>query len=315
MYGHTLGKNFCAWRPIQTYGQHTMLISELLIDRYAPLHDLCDKTIHLYKMTLDRFGEFLGHTPVLTDLDDLIVCKFLRWRAVTPHRGRLCSHGSVLKDRSQLVAIFNWAAKKRLVPEFPSLPRMKSSQKLPRAYTVSDVSKLILKARRRRGLTGGKPSGWWWSGLIYCGWCTGERIGAMLQLRWRDVDLDARRIVFVASTRKGHTRDIARSITPDLAEQLRLHVGQPGDLVWHWDRHPISLFPSLACLAKAAGVTPRGFHGLRKSGASYLKAAGGDPTKFLDHSNPKITLEHYIDETIGGAGEDALTLLPKLDLG
>ena len=266
-------------------------------------------------MTLDRFGEFLGHAPVLTDLDDLIVCKFLRWRAVTPHRGRLASPGSVLKDKVQLSAIWSFAAKKRLVAEFPSLPRSKVAKKLPRAYTVADVSRLIIKARKRRGLTGGKPSGWFWSSLIYCGWCTGERIGAMLQLRWRDVDLDNRRIVFTAETRKGQTRDIARSVTQDLADQLRLHAGKPDDLVWNWDRHPISLFPSLACLAKAAGVTPRGFHGLRKSGASYLKAAGGDPTKFLDHSNPKITLEHYIDETIGGAGEDALTLLPKLDLG
>ena len=292
-----------------------MLISELLIDRYAPLHDLCQKTVDLYQMTIDRFGEFLQHDPVLTDLDDLIVCKFLRWRAVTPHRGRLCSAASVLKDKCQLVAIWTFAAKKRLVPEFPSLPRMKTPQKLPRAYTAADVSKLIVAARRRRGATGGKPSGWWWSSLLYCGWCTGERIGAMLQLRWRDVDLDARRIVFVASTRKGHTRDIARSITQDLADQLRLHVGQPGDLVWHWDRHPISLFPSFACLAKAAGVVPRGFHGLRKAGASYVAAAGGDATKFLDHSNPKITTQHYIDQTIGGAGEDALTLLPPLDLG
>ncbi len=66
-----------------------MLISQLLIDRYAPLHDLCEKTVALYQMTIDRFGEFLQQDPVLTDLDDLIVCRFLRWRAVTPHRGRL----------------------------------------------------------------------------------------------------------------------------------------------------------------------------------------------------------------------------------
>ena len=104
VYGHTLEENFCAWRPIQTYGR-IMLISELLIDRYAPLHDLCQKTVDLYKMTLDRFGEFLTHDPVLTDLDDLVVCKFLRWRATTPHRGRLCSAASVLKDKCQLVAI------------------------------------------------------------------------------------------------------------------------------------------------------------------------------------------------------------------
>jgi hypothetical protein len=52
-----------------------------------------------------------------------------------------------------------------------------------------------------------------------------------------------------------------------------------------------------------------------QAGTSYVAAAKGDATKFLDHSSPKITLEHYIDETIGGAGKDALTLLPPLDLG
>jgi len=315
VYAFTLEEIFQAWTQNATYVGVTMLISELLIDRYAPLHDLCDKTIRLYEMTLDRFGEFLGHAPVLTDLDDLVVCKFLRWRAVTPHRGRLASPGSVLKDKVQLVAIWSFAAKKRLVAEFPSLPRTKAAKRLPRAYTATDVARLILAARKRRGTTGGKPAAWWWSTILYTGWCTAERLGAMLQLRWRDVDLDARRIVFVASTRKGHTRDIARSITQDLADQLRLHRGQPDDLVWHWDRHPISIFPSLKCLARAAQVVPRGFHGLRKSGASYCKANGGDATRFLDHSNPKITAEHYIDETIGGAGEDALGFLPKLDLG
>ena len=66
---------------------------------------------------------------------------------------------------------------------------------------------------------------------------------------------------------------------------------------------------------QSTAVVPRGFHGLRKAGASYVNAAGGDATKFLDHSNPKITAQHYIDETIGGAGVDALGFLPPLDLG
>lgn len=61
MYAFTLEQIFHAWTQNATYVGVTMLISALLIDRYAPLHDLCDKTIRLYAMTLDRFGEFLGH--------------------------------------------------------------------------------------------------------------------------------------------------------------------------------------------------------------------------------------------------------------
>ena len=79
-----------------------MTIRELLIERYAPLHNLSQRSVILFGHSIDRLRDFLGREPVLTDFDDLVIAKFLRWRAVTPHRGKVCSPASVAKDKAHV---------------------------------------------------------------------------------------------------------------------------------------------------------------------------------------------------------------------
>lgn len=293
-----------------------------VLDRYSILNNLSDRTIELYACTLDRFRDFLkiesgdqAREPTVADLDDMVVSKFLRWRAKTPHRGKIPKPASVLKDRTQLVALWNFAARKRLAAEFPALARMRVAKRIPRAYTADDVAALVRQALRRRGHVGGKPACWWWAALIYTGYCTAERLSAMLALRWGEVDLDNRRIVFLGDTRKGATRDIVREITPELAKLMRPQRGDPGDLVWDWDRRRDSIWVSLQLLCRQAGVQYRGFHGLRRSAASYtaLKEGKSAATALLDHSNPRL-LEHYVDPAICPPERTSVDSLPPLDL-
>lgn len=289
-------------------------IRELLVERYAPLHNLSDRTVRLYCLTIDRFRDFLGREPLVGDLEDLTVSRFLRWRAVTPHRGRIVSTNSVIKDRTQLLAISNYAAKKRMI-EFLALAKARPVERTPRGYSAADVESMIRAARTREGRTGCLPSGWWWATIIYTGWCTAGRLGEMLALRWRCVDLEARTVTFLAETRKGHTRDVVRAITPELAQWLAEHRREPEALVWPWDRLPTSIWPSLKLLCRKAGVTYRGFHGLRKASASYFQAAGGSATQLLDHDRPSTTRKSYLDPSIVREGPTAADLLPPLDLG
>jgi hypothetical protein len=113
--------------------------------------------------------------------------------------------------------------------------------------------------------------------LIYAAVCTGERFEALTSLRWGQVDLDRRRVIFLAGTRKGSTRDIERAVTPQLAAMLAEHRRGPGDLVWPWDRATRSHWASLQVLCRSAGVEyrGRGFHGFRRMAASYAALAGG----------------------------------------
>jgi site-specific recombinase XerD len=124
-----------------------------VLERYAVLQNLSDRTVVLYGHTLDRFRDHLGHEPTLDDIDDLVVAGFLRWRAITPHKRPKVSAASVAKDKSQLTALANWAAKKRLKRsdgqpvEFLSLPRTRKIRHAPQAYTAAEVAALIRRAR------------------------------------------------------------------------------------------------------------------------------------------------------------------------
>lgn len=297
-----------------------MMTLREILRRYAILQNLTDRTVVLYGHTLDRFAEHLGHEPTLDDIDDLVVAGFLRWRASTPRKRGKPSAASVAKDKSQLTALANWAAKKRLKRsdgqdvEFLALPRTKKIRHAPQAYTADEVSSLIRTAKERRGIVGGQPAAWWWSTLLYAAWCSGERIGALLELRWQDVDLDGRQLLFRAETRKGRSADIQRAITIDLAQMLRSHQGEPVAKVWLWDRDYTSLWPSLKLLAKKAGVRGTGFHRMRKASASYVALGGGDATEHLGHSSTEMTRQHYLDPRITSP-KSAIDYLPPLDLG
>lgn len=286
-----------------------------LLERYATLRNLDRKTTLLYVMLADRLAAFLGREATTADLDDLVMSRYLRWRADTPGwRGKIPRPATVAKDKHMLAAAWTLAAKKRWVSEFPELPRIRVPKRLAtgRAYTAADVAALVVRAKRRKGKTGGLPSAWWWPTLIYAGYCTGERFTALTSIRWGQVDLDRCKLIFLGETRKGQTRDIERDITPDLAKLMAAFKRGPLDLVWPWDRKSRSQWNSLKLLCRLAGVRYRGFHGLRRTAASYAALSGGRSaaTKLLDHSDPKLQ-EIYVDPEIC---PEERTPLPPLDL-
>jgi integrase len=290
-----------------------MLLRQLLIDRYAPVKGLSDRTVAIYGSTLDRFRDFLKREPEVGDLEEDMIAAFLSWRAKTVHSEKrgLPSPGTIAKDRTQLLCLALYAFHKRLINEFPIVKPIRKAQRLPRGFTAAEVGRMIVAARKRQRTLAGLPAGWWWSTLIYSAWCTGARIGELLALRW--VNIRGEEIVFLAGTRKGHTRDIARKITPDLAAELELHRRCPGDLVWPWPHRPTSIYHSMRILCDQAGVPQRRFHALRKASASYVAAAGGDAVGHLDHSDANITRDHYLDDRIVGKAA-GIDFLPRLDL-
>ena len=290
-----------------------MTLRELL-ERYGLLMNLSARSMTLYGHTIDKFAEFLGREPLITDLEDVQVSKFLRWRATNPCRGRVVSPHTVAKDRSQLLAIWTWACKKKLHGgEWPGLPRQKRVRRTPTAYTLDEMSRLVRAAKARRGAMSGVPSAWWWSTLLQSAWQTGERIGALLDLRWREVDTSQGRLVFLAETRKGKERDLVAPITAALAAELETRRGPPDALVWPRTGHPLSHYASMRLLCQTAGVPSRAFHAIRKSSASYVAAAGGDATAHLGHADPAMTRGHYLDPRITETHR-GLDFLPPLDL-
>lgn len=300
-----------------------MLLRDLLRDRVAPLKNLSDRSVVMYESTLDRLRDFLGREPTLDDLDDLTAARFLRWRGSTVHdkkRG-LISPASLAKDSAHLRTLWNFAARKRMkrsdgeLLEFPDYARPRVPKPRPVAYTVEELQALIEAARHRKGLVGDVPAPWYWICKIRAMFETGERIGAIMQLRWGEVDLERRTLTFLAATRKGHRETITRAISADLAQMMALQKRPADRLVWPWLEHRkmLSCYGSLKTLCRLAGVPYHPFHSIRKSTASYLKKAGKSAKAQLGHASEEMAETHYYDHRIVGV-ESALDFLPPLDL-
>jgi integrase len=297
-----------------------MTLRDLLIDRVAPLKNLSDRSVQMYLSTLDRFRDFLGHEPTVDDLDDLTAAKFMRWRQTHQHsRFKLISPASLAKDSAHLRSLWTWLAKKRWkrsdgeLIEFPDYARPRVPRPVPKAYKADELAKLVDAARHRKGLVAGKPAAWYWVTKIQAMFQTGERIGAVLELRWGQVDLERHTLTFLAATRKGHRETITRPISPALSKMLAVQKGPPDARVWAWldDREMLSCYASLKVLCRTAGVPYKPFHAIRKSTASYLKRAGISAKKQLGHSSEEMAENHYYDEEITGR-ESNLEYLPDI---
>ena len=161
----------------------------------------------------------------------------------------------------------------------------------------------------------------------------GLRISEALDLRWRDVSLDARRLRVAAAKTDAGVREV--DLTPALQELLadyrsRSPHTQPGDLVFPTSAgkrdNPSNVrnrfLDAAAKLAnadlRAAGrepmpdVTP---HSLRRTFISLLLAAGADVPYVMaqaGHTDPKMTLGLYAQviasKTDHGAAMDGLIL-------
>ena len=301
-----------------------MILRELLNERIAPLKNLCQRSVVMYESTLDRLRDHLSHEPTVDDLDDLTIAKFLRWRATTVHDAKrgLISPASLAKDSAHIRTLWNWCAKKRMkrssgeLLEFPDYARPRVPKPRPVAYTVEELQRLVAASKHRKGyIVSGLPAAWYWTTKLQAMFQTGERIGAILAIRWGEVDLERCTLTFLAATRKGHRETITRAITPELARMLATQKRAADGLVWPWleGRKILSCYASLKVLCRVAGVPYHPFHSIRKSTASYLKRAGKSAKTQLGHSSEEMAERHYYDERITGV-ESALDFLPPLDL-
>lgn len=285
-----------------------MTLQQLLVDYYQPLKGISDRTVAIYGFTLKAWSDFLGgRQPTLDDLEELGVARFLT------HRTRTREAATAAKDRCQIRALWEFAARRKLVGTWPQLPRIRVPERVPEAWLTEEMSGLLAAAAAEPGRVGDIPAGLWWRAALMLGYETGERSKALRLLRWKHVRGCV--VTFKAETRKGKVRDIAREIsveTADLLLSIKGHRG-PDDFVLPWPYCETYLYNKLNAILKRAGLpTDRRskFHRIRRTTASYYEAAGGSAQQLLDHSSPRTT-KAYIDPRIVRT-PSAPSLIPRV---
>lgn len=253
------------------------------------------RTKVLYQSTIRTFGKFLQREPLLSDLTDETASRFLGW-----YRSLGRSPYSVNKERDNLLAMWRFAARKRLVEQFPDVKPDLEPVRIPQAWSKSEINRLFRACRKAEGWIAGVPASGWWLALHHVAWDSGERVTALISLTWANVDLEGGWVTMPAETRKGGHEDRQYKISPDCIAALRAIELPLRTMVFPWPYAPTYLwlrYKEILELANLPTDRKSMFHRLRKSVASHYEAAGGDATALLGHSTRKVTAA-YLDPRI-----------------
>jgi len=284
-----------------------MFVRQLLLDLYAPLKGIEDRTIELYGFSIDAFSASLGRECEVSDFDELLVARFLSARK------RTHAAATVAKDRSQLRALWEFSARRGLCKTFPTIALVKIPERIPEAWRTDDMITILRSCDQERTVIAGIPARLWWRALITLAYETGERISPILALPWSNVVGCS--VMFYAESRKNKTRDIRREVSVSCADALwSIKMGRSGDqLVFPWDRGRSYIWGRLGIILERCGMPHNRyckFHRIRKTTASYFEAAGGDSQRLLDHADPATTRK-YLDPRIVKTPQ-ACDLLPSV---
>lgn len=282
-----------------------MTLQQFLVDLYAPLHGISDRTIAVYGFTIKAYAKFLGRDPTVEEhFDELEMAKFLA------HRLRTRSIGTAAKDRAQLHALVEFAAKRGLC-KWPTMRMIRVPERVPRAWLIEEFQRLLDACAGEPGETAGVPTSKWFRAILQTAYWTGERVGGLLALEWTDIEPTA--IVFRAETRKGQRADIYRPIPPECYAAIQ-EIRTKRKMVFDWDRSYSLIWHRLGRICERAGLPNdrlSKFHRVRKTSASYYKRYGGDPQALMGHSSPAVT-RRYLDPRIAEPGTAAPDVLPKV---
>lgn len=251
-------------------------------------------TLHTNRVTLRQFAEWLGRTPTVGDLTEKHVAGFA-WSRVDAGKSR---YTACLQGRT-LLAWWRFACRQGVLPVWPDVELPKPIVRVPVAWSREQLQTLHEAADREPGDFYGVPRRLWLHALHGVLWDTGERINAVINLAWDDVDLSIGWVTFRGEHRKFHKKDRANKLHADTVEKLRAILTPKRRLVFPvWSGN--SLWKWYGSFLQRAGLPHdrnHKFHCWRRSVASYAEAAGLNATELLDHSQRSVT-QAYLDPKI-----------------
>lgn len=247
-------------------------------------------------IAIGHWQKMVGHEPSTDDLVD---------EAVEEFQDRLIELNGLAEDTAasythKILALWRFAFHRRQVENWPMVDVIAPAEHIPVAWSEMELCRLFGSLSIQTGFIGCVPAADWWLALHWVLWESWERIGATLKLPWSQVNLDQRFLWFAAKTRKGRTRDKGHMVSPETADALRKIVEPKRELVFPWPYDRALIWYRYKKILLEAGLPfdrYHMFHCMRRSGASHMKKAGGNPSQTLDHSDPKVT-ERYIDPRI-----------------
>ncbi len=257
------------------------------------------RTVNSYITVINGFSTFLACEANLHHLTDDFLGRYSAWMSEKEYEPT-----TINGHLRHLLALWRHAWKKRRVEERPRdvdfLPTYKRN---PTAWTVEEMGRILTSARQAEGDFKGIPANLFWPALILTMYDTGLRLGAMMQLKATDLNLETGILIARAETQKQKADQVFRlrrqtvesleAIDPPAREFL---FGYP-----EYETNKRRIYRTLNEILERAGLpaTDRDkFHKIRRTSATLLADAMGEEAakEHLGHSSINIT-RGYLDLT------------------
>lgn len=267
---------------------------------YRPLRlvGCSEKTTEQYRLAVARIGN-----PDLDTLNDVLLGTFAESRLAA---GRSAS--TVNKELRHVKALWRFAVRRKLITDQPDFRAIPEPHRVPRGWTVTEVSAMLESARQEHGMVGGIPAGVFWRAFILTLWDTGCRKGALLKARPDDFS-PTRMLLWIRAENQKRRNEQVFPLSRQTVEALAamtVHCQPDRQRLFPWQRDGFkgsqyrSLNRHFRRILKRAGLPTTGkyFHRFRASRASYGElTAAGSAQSVLGHADVATTRK-YLDPLI-----------------
>ncbi len=255
-----------------------------------------DKTRYLYRLALKNFGNAIDDArPCVGDLTNDNFARMARWCL-----DRKLAATTINERRGRVAKFWEFLARRGIVGVWPHRRKIPEPVRTPIAWLRPELKRLFDAVRSLRGEISAVPRAKWWRALLLVDWDTGERIGALLALRWSFLAAEGWLHV-PAEVRKGKRKDILYRLAPDTLDAFSAIRLPNRELIFPWPYDANYIFNRYDRILERAGLpTDRKskFHRIRRSCASHFEAAGGNATPLLGHTDRRTTEAAYLDPRI-----------------
>lgn len=270
-----------------------MRISDFFENHYRVkrLRGRAPNTLRLYRRSIRLMDATLMRPATLEDFNDDNIA--LVMQSVLDRGG---SPFTANKERSQLLAIWRFAAQLKKVDTWPTIQAEREPERVPVAWLADDVHKLFAAIESLTDDVGEVPARIWWKALVTTCLDTGERIGAVFQAEWSWLERQWFKVP--AEARKFRKRGRSYLLSDETLDNLdQMRKYRTGDKIFEWPYCSTYLWRKYKNVLIEAGL-PHGpkdsFHRIRKTCGSVAHAAGLDVQEVLDHESRR-TSKKYID--------------------
>ena len=255
-----------------------------------------EDTLKSYKATYKKFCEYFGEEA--EEAGNIVGSMFIEWTNAMRDEGLKAA--TINHNLSDMRAFMYWCMdeSRQYIPHF-KIKLIKVQEEMPKDYTVEEVKALLKKPERKAKFTE------WRTWAICCFVVgTGARLGTLVEIRMRDIDLKNGKVFYQHTKNK---KLQTANISPQLVKSLNDYIN-----LWRYNAEEDDyLFCNVSGeqLSKASlaqgyrqyttnrGVSKTNIHGLRHTFAREWFLNGGDVvqlSKILGHSTLAMS-EHYMN--------------------